>query len=77
MANTISDFLREFDFRDLFYDLDRYGWFQYVFPFLLVYAVVFTILNNVDLFEGKKPVKVLVALTFALFAVAFPISDGL
>ena len=75
MASSLSDWLREMDFRDFFFDLEDYGWFHYVFPFLLVYAVVFTILNQVELFEDRKPVKVIIALVFALFAVAFPISD--
>ncbi len=75
MASGLSDLLRDIDFQDFFRDLDSYGWFEYVFPFLLVYAVVFTILNQVKLFEDKKPVKVIIAMVFGLFSVAFPVSD--
>lgn len=73
---SVSDFLSEVNFRDLFGDLEYYGWFHIVFPLMLVYAVVFTILNNVEVFRDRKPVKVIIALIFGLFAVAFPISDA-
>ena len=73
---SVSDFLSEVDFGDLFRDLEFYGWFHIVFPLMLVYAVVFTILNNVEVFRDRKPVKVIIALIFGLFAVAFPISDA-
>ena len=43
---------------------------------MLVYAVVLTILNQVKVFEDRKSVKVIVAMIFALFAIAFPISDN-
>ncbi|MCB0370267.1 MAG: hypothetical protein KDD45_12800 [Bdellovibrionales bacterium] len=75
MAGSISDWLREADFGTILGDLEAYGWFHFVFPFLLVYAVVFTVLNKVEIFDEKKPVKVIIALVFSLFAVAFPISD--
>lgn len=71
----VSDFFREVDFASFIWDLQAGGWFDYVFPFLLVYAVVFTILNRVDIFADKKPVKVIIALIFAIFSISFPISD--
>lgn len=73
---SISEFLTDVDFRGIFLDLEQYGWFHYVFPFMLVYAIVFTILGKVKIFEDKKPVKIIVAVVFGLFAVAFPISDN-
>lgn len=66
--------LGNLDFRNLLIDLEQYGWFQYVFPFLLVYAIVFTILNQVKLFEERKSVRIIIALVIALFAIAFPIT---
>jgi len=71
---VINDFFRDIRFDELISDLYQGGWYQFVFPFMLVYAVVFTILNKVTLFEDKKPVKVIIALVFALFAIAFPIT---
>ncbi len=72
----VSDFFADIDFAEFIEALYDGGWFQIVFPFMLVYAVVFTILNQVDIFEKRKPVKVIVALVFAFFAVSFPIAEG-
>lgn len=75
MASTLSDWIREANFEDILFNLEQYGWFHFVFPFLLVYAVVFTVLNKVEIFDQRKPVKVIVAMVFSFFAVVFPISD--
>ena len=56
---TVSDALSDVDFGDFIDALWDGGWYQYVFPFLLVYAVVFTILNYIELFEDKKPVRIM------------------
>lgn len=72
---TVSDALSEVDFADFIYDLDRYGWFEYVFPFMLVYAIVLTILNNVDIFKERKSVRVIISLVISLFSIAFEITD--
>ncbi len=74
-SSSISDWLREVDFASFLYDLEAYGWFHFVFPFLLIYAIVFTILSKVEIFADKKPVKVIIALVFSLVAVSFPITD--
>lgn len=73
-ANTLSNLLADMDLPGLIINLERYGWFHIVFPFLLVYAIVFTILNQISLFEERKPVKVIVAFVFAIFSVSFPIN---
>jgi len=72
---SISNWLNEVDFRSFLFNLEQNDWFAYVFPFLLIYTVIFAVLNKVDLFKDKKPAKVIISLVFALFAVAFPISD--
>jgi len=71
---VLSNFFANIRFDEFIYALYQGGWYQFVFPFMLVYAIVFTILNKVDLFEEKKSVKVIIALVFALFAIAFPIT---
>ena len=72
----VSDFFSDIDFGEFIGALYDNGWYEVVFPFMLVYAVVFTILNQVAIFEDKKPVKVIVALVFAFFSVTFPIAEG-
>jgi len=71
---VISNFFANLRFDEFIAALFYGGWYQFVFPFMLVYAVVFTILNKVDLFADKKPIKVIIALVFSFFAIAFPIT---
>lgn len=71
---SLSDSLSDIDFADFLDALYDGGWFEFVFPFMLVYAVVLTILNKVTIFENNKSVRVIIALVFALFAIAFPIT---
>ncbi len=72
---TVTDFLRDIDFIGFIYSLQQGGWFDFVFPFMLVYAIVFTILKNVNVFSGNKAVKIIIALVFAFFSIAYPITD--
>jgi len=71
---VVSDFFTNLDFGSFIQGLYTGGWYHFVFPLLLVYAIIFTILNNVELFKDKKPVKVIIAMVFAFFAIAFPIT---
>ena len=71
---SLTDRLSEVDFSEFIDALNDGGWFEYVFPFLLVYAVVLTILNKVEIFKDRKGVRVIIALVFALFSIAFPIT---
>lgn len=74
--STLSDWLGDIDFySDVIAPLQDGGWFEFVFPFLLVYAIVITILNNVEIFSEKKSTRVVIGLVVALFAIAFPITD--
>lgn len=71
---TLSEELANIDFANFIDALFYGGWFEYIFPFMLVYAIILTILNNVPIFKDKKPVRVIISLVMALFAIAFPIN---
>jgi hypothetical protein len=73
---ALSDFLSSADFFGFIINLQNGGWFEFAFPFLLVYAIVFTILEKVDLFTNKKPVRIIISVIFAFFAIAYPISQS-
>ena len=73
--SPLADFFSTVDFYDLFTYLLDGGWIHYLFPFLFVYAIVFTILNQVKIFEDYKPTKIIIAFIFGIFAVGFPITD--
>lgn len=70
---SVSEFFEDVDFEEFLDALYDGGWFEYVLPFMLIYAVVLTILNKVELFKDKKPVRVIIAAVFGLFAIAFEI----
>ncbi|NQZ85160.1 MAG: hypothetical protein HRU03_05570 [Nanoarchaeales archaeon] len=72
---SISNWLSDLDFYGFLSTLETNDWFAYVFPFLIIYTVIFAALKNVKLFEDKKSAKVIIALVFSLFAIAFPISN--
>lgn len=74
--SQITDFFSDIEFYDIIQVLLEGGWYHYLFPFLLIYAVVLTILNKADIFKKNKATRVIIALVFALFAVAFPITDN-
>lgn len=73
---VISDFFSDIRFEDVIFTLVDGGWYHYLFPFLLIYAIVFTILNKAEIFKKNKATRIIVALVFALFSVAFPITDN-
>jgi len=48
-----------------------FGVFSYVIPFLLIFAVVFAILDKTSLLGESKPVKAIVSLAIGLLALQF------
>ncbi len=81
MAGPVEDFLSDVDFESVLNIFKDGGWFQYFFPFLLVYAIVLTILEKVKIFEdsddkSKKPIRIVIATVFSLVSVAFPVNDS-
>lgn len=74
--STLSNALVNIRFDQLANDLLFGGWFHYLFPFLLIYAIVFTIMNQVEVFKKNKATKIIIAFVFASFATVFPISDS-
>lgn len=57
-----------FNFPDFLQNLDNIGFFQYVLPFLLIFAVVFAILGEIPIFKEKKGPAVIVALAIGLLS---------
>ena len=67
--------LEDLNLIEFFQFLGDYGWIQILFPFLLVYALIFTITAKVDIIKKKKGVRMLVALVVGFFSVTFPIGN--
>lgn len=82
MANPISDFLTNADIGQYIELLRENNYFEIFFPFLLIYAVLNTILHQVSIFRSKKTGKpynsaiVVISLVVAAFSVTFEITEG-
>ena len=57
-----------FNFVNLLQYLQNYGFFAYILPFLLVFAVVFAIATQLDIFKKNKGAAVIVALSVGLLS---------
>lgn len=59
---------------DLLNSIAELGFFQYVLPFLLIFALVFGILMKMNLFkDSTKAVSAIIALAVALMALSFDV----
>ncbi len=61
-----------YNIQDLLYIWESYGVFDILLPFLLVFAIVFGILNFTNIFGGNKGINVIIALVIGMLAVRFP-----
>ena len=55
-------------FQNLLSQLEDLGFFQYVLPFLLIFAVVYAILTKLKVFEENKGAALIVALAVGLLS---------
>ena len=56
---------------ELFYLWDTYGVFQFLLPFLLIFAIVYGILTYMGIFGSNKPAHVIIAVVVGLMAARF------
>ncbi|MBU2616878.1 MAG: hypothetical protein KKB79_02755 [Nanoarchaeota archaeon] len=59
------------DFGSFLSYLENAGFFSYILPFLLIFAVVFGILTKIDLFKHNKTVNVVISLAVGLLSLQF------
>lgn len=57
---------------DLFASWEQAGFFEYLFPLLLIFALVFGILSKINLFKDNKALNGLIALIIGLIAIQSP-----
>lgn len=62
-----------FDINSVIMDWQNSGVFDYILPFLLIFAVVFGILNGTKAFGGHRGVHTLIAIVIGLFAIQVPL----
>ena len=58
-------------FGNLLYQLETLGFFSYVLPFLMIFAIVFAILEKVQFLGTNKMVNVILSLAVSLMALQF------
>ncbi|MBU0957328.1 MAG: hypothetical protein KKF56_00810 [Nanoarchaeota archaeon] len=56
---------------DVLNELDRLGFFSYILPFLLIFAVVYAILAQIPIFKDKTGPAMIVALSVGLLSLQF------
>ena len=56
---------------DMFSYWEQAGFFTYLLPFLLIFALVFGILNQIKLFQDNKSINGIIALVVGLLALQF------
>jgi hypothetical protein len=57
-----------YDFIDILNQLEYFGFFQYILPFLLIFALVYAILSKLNVFQDNKGASVIVAFAIGLLA---------
>jgi len=62
-----------FNFGSMFAQWDSIGVFTYVLPFLLIFAIVYSVLSATRIFKGNNKVSAVVALAVSLLALQFQI----
>jgi len=58
-------------FRSFLIELEQLGFFDYLLPFLIIFALVFGILTKIKIFEDNKGVNAIIALSVGLMALQF------
>ena len=54
-------------------ELDTIGFFRYILPLLLIFAILFAILSKIEVLKDKKGINFIISLSIALLAVINPI----
>ena len=66
-------FMQFVGYQDIIYQLENLGLFDFILPFLLIFAVVFGVLSATKIFGENRGVHIMIALVIGLLAIRFPI----
>jgi|TARA_B100000315_G_scaffold183689_1_gene172618 hypothetical protein len=59
------------DIGNLLFNLERLGFFDFILPFLIIFAIVYGILSKVHIFGTNKSIDAIIALSVGLMALQF------
>jgi len=57
------------DFAEVFFTLQSYGFYEFFLPFLLIFSIVFAVLQKIQVLGNKKGVHIVVSLAVGLLAI--------
>lgn len=64
-------FYRGGDIGNALNQLEQFGFFDYILPFLLIFAIVFGIMSSTKIFDANKGINAIIALSVGLMALQF------
>ena len=68
----LANFIEGGAIGDLLSYWEQAGFFSYLLPFLLIFALIFGILNQIKLFKDNKAINAIIALAVGFMALQFP-----
>ena len=68
MTSIMLQWWGGFNFADLLNQLEAAGFFSYIFPLLLIFAVVYAVLSQIKIFKDNRGAAVIVAIAAAFLA---------
>jgi len=66
-------FMQSYSFQRVMNQLTDLGLFDFILPFLLIFAVIFGVLSYMKMFGESRGVNVLIALVIGLLAIRWPV----
>jgi len=66
-------FLQGLGFQNVIFQLENLGFYDFILPFLLAFAIIFGVLNYINIFKDQRGLQALVALVIGFAATRFPI----
>ncbi len=73
IINLLPIFMQSFNYQNILYQWENIGLFDFILPFLLIFAVIFGILSYTNVLGANKGIHALIAIVIGLLAVRFPI----
>ncbi len=66
-------FMQYLRFEDIILQLETLGLFDFILPFLLMFAIIFGVLSYTKIFGGKGGIHAIIAFVIGLLAVRWPV----
>lgn len=73
MVGLMLQWFGGYSFTDLLNEFEALGFFKYVLPFLLIFAVVYAILTKIPVFKDNKGASVIAALAVGFLALQWDV----